>query len=1292
MRRVLCRSSFGLLVLSVVACSELDIERQVPERGSVGEEMYGVLCDRLAAGALREDMTGESFRGVCHKVDGKFANEVDESKLPKLADDAVNEKGEAVSVAKQRADRDRAFARIRAFVKRRDDVIAAVNAALPDIRVAIKDLEAKDETQSCNPPAAGGEGSFLDQLAKMLGRFTDLYNDGTIPESTRSIGKVVTAFRAHPDAQEAYARLTSREGYRPASIALGMARPAIAYPRLRDMSNSLLYVIASDSDSFLPGEQRGIGYSQFAKLLEISHAEMLNATADPLPSPLAVTQDTVLGRQVISRPRDNLEIMQEIMLAQDAAFVGGDPKYIVKRDARGYAALADGKVTAPFVDKDGDGLPDVDEKGRFISASGGVPTPFTAVGVDTDQAFKRDDFGRATRASGLVYDYIDTNRTFVSRVMRDVRPLLNPDPDAHQETLMDALAGMPIMLGPRQGGDVSEKRYANGISVKYNAVTREDSPILDLIYAATQLMGDKTFDDVLQLAKILFTTKQAELARVVAAVMKARDLAPAHPEAEIPATSTFWDEVLDAKAKLVKEPGLLEDVLDALSQEDTAQMGPLFSSWMRNRDAINYNPANLNGPPRNLTTGGNGDPQTPVDRSKPDTGDNRSIMQRFLQLVADGDGVAVCNQDGAKVHARLAGINVTLPTPVQNPYKECEIFKIPNVATFFLQTIAGTAKLNLRDKIMRTGIIGIGAATTELMEDSSGITGFWGTGTDLRPKPEWAARLVFFDLANDSPNDGDLNYRTNKFLKALNGPYAGTNVCPERIIDDPCANGGCNFGGSPAAENDVASDGKVRGLRNCSQSDWIQVRNKNTMFAFEQLGFYKTVTPLVRAFVNHKREDVFTALSVAANKHWQSAAGSVGPECKLPGGKPCAKSGLSSYEAIISETMGGDLFPALQAFLKSMKGVTIKHCTAVSAQGVCTATVDVPAFKALADATRALVDPELANKDGLKDRLGSGVAKRNDGTTNPQVTPVYLLTSALSAVDAAYVRAGEDGERRKVLFRTARSRLADQFLGTTGSGTQTAFANPSIPKMTPVLVDVMRAQMWARCPKSFAPPYERCAWAKDTLPKSAEDTLRGPMFAGAVDVLDSLRSDGRARRETEGFLQYMLDATSQNDALASLLASSVDTLQVLRDDKNLIPFFKVLAEVVAGPTLNASTGKFEGKGVVDAQLSLLGKISGRYRNENRVEICSKEIDPNQMLPILLTKVMTPMEGGNLAGMTPLEVFIDVVAEVNRAAPGETAKLEAKDYSVISENVADFLLNKERGLEQFYEIVKKGTGR
>ena len=58
--------------------------------------------------------------------------------------------------------------------------------------------------------------------------------------------------------------------------------------------------------------------------------------------------------------------------------------------------------------------------------------------------------------------------------------------------------------------------------------------------------------------------------------------------------------------------------------------------------------------------------------------------------------------------------------------------------------------------------------------------------------------------------------------------------------------------------------------------------------------------------------------------------------------------------------------------------------------------------------------------------------------------------------------------------------------------------------------------------------------------------------------------------------------------------------------------------------------------------------------------------------------------------TPLEVIIDVIADVNRADPSQTTKLAPGDYGAIAGQVNDFLVNKEFGLEQFYEIVRKGT--
>jgi len=86
----------------------------------------------------------------------------------------------------------------------------------------------------------------------------------------------------------------------------------------------------------------------------------------------------------------------------------------------------------------------------------------------------------------------------------------------------------------------------------------------------------------------------------------------------------------------------------------------------------------------------------------------------------------------------------------------------------------------MRDGLLRNGVGGLGAASVGLMEDSSGIMGFWTdtSSTVLSAKPAWLNRLVFFDLKGDT-----VNAKTNKFIKDLQGDFIGTSVCPERIIN-----------------------------------------------------------------------------------------------------------------------------------------------------------------------------------------------------------------------------------------------------------------------------------------------------------------------------------------------------------------------------------------------------------------------------------------------------------------------------------------------------------------------------
>ncbi len=80
-----------------------------------------------------------------------------------------------------------------------------------------------------------------------------------------------------------------------------------------------------------------------------------------------------------------------------------------------------------------------------------------------------------------------------------------------------------------------------------------------------------------------------------------------------------------------------------------------------------------------------------------------------------------------------------------------------------------------------------------------------------------------------------------------------------------------------------------------------------------------------------------------------------------------------------------------------------------------------------------------------------------------------------------------------------------------------------------------------------------------------------------------------------------------------------------------------------------------------------------------------------MLDVALAHLVTPMTGSNgQRTETPLEVIVDTIADVNRAAPGTTTKLAGTDYANMANELSEFLLDRQRGLEQFYAIVRNGT--
>lgn len=1275
-------AAFALLVATsgVAACAnDFDTSRSVPKRGSVGRELYGLVCDRVGAQALREDVLATSYHAVCHAAaDGSYADTVDTAKLPPLHDGAPDVDGHPTPLDVQQQHRAHRVARIEALAHRREDLVAAFDAMLPDAPLAVRD------PATC--AAAPDDGRLLDELAATLSRFVDLYDDRTIPQVTEGLARVMENVDASPDAQAALARLGARQGYRPASIALGVARPVFAYPRFPELADAVLRVLS----------ERGSGAPAFEDLLAASHEELRTAV-DPAPlAPLVATTDSTASppRVVLSRPRTNLEVTRQILLAADDAYAaaGAPPLLVTARDRRGVAAvpLVEGALPAPFVDKQGDlpgsppdGLPDVDGLGRFVSSSGPVPSPFFSSDEGSVDG-PRDASGRALAKAGAqpLFGYFDANRTYASSLVRSFLPLVDPDPAHGHEALLDVVAGLPVVLGPRDSSPSTTRAYPPDVKLAYRGVKVDASPLVDLVYAIGQIVASPETDDALALAEKLATDHPQELARLVGAGFAIKKIADAHPEAHIPANSTLWDELLDTFATLAEKPGVYEDLIRAFDKDATVNLATPFAAYFDFKDDLSYDRNAVNGPAFDVTTSSVGLPHVKVDRSQPDTGANRSEFQRFAQILHETNGLAACTKRGAIAHIVWKGVGIDYPTDPAaktaclfltgdvppDPEPECGILRIPNVASMLLDVALDRAQFDVRDnclkQLMASPLTGIVGGPDVFLETVSGVKGF-----STHPTVNGISRFVFFDTPHDGLPGDTKNLATRDFFKDLVDPIPST-VCPLAPFTD--------------------TDGTVLNLHSCASfKDTLRGRLNDATFPLEDYAFVPSVKPLAAAFADHGAALDFVTLFDTLHAHWGSDKQSVDecdPSAARSSPKWCSRDGAVTYEPLLAEALRSDLFPALRAVVPVLEQMQITHCDAADPKtGACTKKSARDGVTVLAEALRQLVDPK--RNAGLADRHGVTIGRRNDGATNPQTTPIYLLVDALKAFDDAFAKwpsthPGDDGRLAK--WRAARSLLTDTFFQVDGTGTGAQFHDPSVPKILPVAIEALRAQRAAHCPD----PSQPCAWAKTELTANIADSVGGPTLPAVVDVLDAVRKDDVARTELEKLLTWLLDGKSPEEAQATVTTALVDLLQVLSDDTNLAPLYRALSGATGRKRVDPASGAVMERSLTDAAVQALARIFATVGDGQGHEACGKEIDPNHAVQIVLQKLVTPMGDKKPA---PIEVLVDVVTDVNRAHPEDAPqKLAPEDYANIASEIDDFCMNKSRGLEQVYEVIRQVT--
>jgi hypothetical protein len=206
------------------------------------------------------------------------------------------------------------------------------------------------------------------------------------------------------------------------------------------------------------------------------------------------------------------------------------------------------------------------------------------------------------------------------------------------------------------------------------------------------------------------------------------------------------------------------------------------------------------------------------------------------------------------------------------------------------------------------------------------------------------------------------------------------------------------------------------------------------------------------------------------------------------------------------------------------------------------------------------------------------------------------------------------------------------------------------------------------------------AWVQQSLLGDVEKMLGGPLIAKMIDLLRLMEDDpccdsfsippGAAGAVTAdgsflcprdalyGLLRYLLDESHSPQPFLSSVSSLADTIQLLLNDVDLVPVLRTV-----GQALDPQ------RGLVAAALHFLQPALVQDRGQS------------------LLRILRNAYQETAPGKIPVDVLLEITTQIHRLAPGSDGSYRGPDVQQALGQVIEFLVDEERGLEKFFNIVK-----
>lgn len=911
-----------------------------------------------------------------------------------------------------------------------------------------------------------------------------------------------------------------------------------------------------------------------------------------------------------------------------------------------------------------------DPDGNAKPVGAASATPFRVAGRSDDA--DRDPVTTMALGSGgaPAYETFDANQTALASLMRDSIPLIRRGTE-DRSTIERLLRMSRALLGP----EITRSETFGGKTLSYQGQDVKNGPMGHFLHAFTTLLKLPETKPLLRVLEQLMRENEGAATELIYAALQIHEESKKsdYDGAKLGGGNPheFWDDLIKFGQDIIaNRPGLLVDILKATLDPLTAAQAPILAHQMQFRDEVKLaSAADINS---NVTTGcAPGGPAycVPVVRmSGGDVGMNRSIFQRTLSLIHSTYLTQNCNKKGATLTVQQP-IPTTFPNPggitaligcpdskVAPPpaksYEQCQVIAQKSAAVTQMRAILGRAEVVLKDDEIEICATAAGTSVDESQERESGIKGF-----TTKPTAKALARFVY------APR--------NKFLSDLFEPlstvdgvslveYEPNGIYPLEMID-------------PEA---IGPDGSPN-------------------------AFLTAIAPLLTAFDNHETFDelgdykdkyYFAELFDLVHMHYSSPKTEPCPQQVVAGNEGCTQSvnpardfyshgtNLVSYEPLLAYALLDQrLLSVLQRSTQALQNIAIDGRNGVDILASFVEAVLKPNTsvsyadgRAYAKTNKCVIVGDEASPTCQPGPDGQPVGRIIEGG----VPPLYLLLDALSELDAMW----EKNQEAHALYLDVRSTLVDQLLDVTKAADgQTALTNRRAYALTrralPWLLERISAHEAAG---------DLDDWAGKLVAR-LDGVLGHPLAARGMDLFDKFWENREAGDEVAKLLTYLLDEDENPTAFTGAIVALSDTLTFVNTDPGLTSAIRFAALALADDALDVVDGKVDAPNIKEGTAYRFLEVT---REIARVD----EGAELSVLARILRNSVLPMANSELPeldGKSPLEVFIDMVAEVNRSDPSEpaTTTLSAEDDKLVFEELNQFLTSKEIGLERLYEVIE-----